>query len=93
MAIYVITYDLNKEPSSYDYAPLIENLEGHSCHKYQKSAWLGNFSDSAEVVYDHFRAFLDDNDFLFVAEITDNNKHVKNIKGTIQWLKDNPSTS
>jgi CRISPR-associated endonuclease Cas2 len=90
MTIYVITYDLNKEESSADYKPLIDRLEQLNCHRYQASSWLGDLNNTAKEVHDHLKTYLDDDDALWVSEVTKNYAHSKSKAGTTPWLKAHP---
>lgn len=89
MSIYIIAYDIKNNSGSFDYDKLISNLEENGCHRIQYSTWLGNFSNSAKQVHDHFKEFLDSDDGLAVMEIT-NNRHYSGAKpGTNDWFKNN----
>lgn len=90
MTTYVLTYDLNKEDSSDDYKPLIDELKRLGAHKYQYSSWLINLQNTAKETHDHFKAYLDDNDALFVTELVKNYAHSKSKHGTTPWIAENP---
>lgn len=90
MTTYILTYDLVKEDSSADYVPLIDDLRASGAHRYQKSSWLIAFNGTASALYAHYRTFLDDDDKLFVAELTRNHRQGKNYIGTNDWIKANP---
>jgi hypothetical protein len=90
MTTFVITYDLNKEESSADYKPLIDELRRLSAHRYQASSWVANLNNTAKEVHDHFKALMDSNDALWVSELTSVHFYSNAKAGTTQWLKDNP---
>jgi hypothetical protein len=90
MTIWLITYDLRKEPNSDDYEPLWAELKRLNCHRFQESVWLGNLNNTAKEVHDHFRQYLDENDALWVSEVTKKNFYSKAKAGTTNWLENNP---
>ncbi len=90
MTIFTLTYDLNKEETSADYKPLIDELKRLKAHKYQYSAWLVNLDNTAKQVHDHFRGFMDNNDALWVSELTKVHHFSGAKSGTNDWLKSNP---
>ena len=92
MPPFLVTYDLVKEETSEDYKPLIDDLKERGAHRYQASCWLVNLNNTADEVFDHYKAFLDSNDKLLVSELTWNNKQERNFKGTNDWIKNNPPT-
>ena len=91
MAVYVLTYDLNKETSSSAYKPLIDELREFGAHRILESVWLVSNSASAKALHDHFKAKMDDDDSLFVSKVTKQQYHYSGAKsGTNDWLKNNP---
>ncbi|UXT64143.1 CRISPR-associated protein Cas2 [Agrobacterium tumefaciens] len=90
MPPFIVTYDLVKEESSDAYRPLIDDLKKRGAQRYQASCWLVSLDNTAEEVYDHYNAMLDDNDKLMVSELTWNHKQARNFKGTNDWIKNNP---
>lgn len=90
MPPFIVTYDLNKEDTSEDYKPLIDDLKERGAHRYQASCWLVNLNNTAADVYDHYRSLVDQNDSLMVSELTRNHKQGCNKKGTTDWIKNNP---
>jgi CRISPR-associated endonuclease Cas2 len=89
MTTYVLTYDLNKDETSADYKRLIDELKRLGGHRYQKSAWLLNLTNTAQEVHDHFRKLMDSNDSLWVSEFTRNYAHSRSEAGTSDWLSRN----
>lgn len=89
MTIYVVTYDLRKEETSEDYKTLIDEIERLGGHRYQKSAWLLNLSNTAKEAHDHFKKFVDENDRLWFSEFTSKHWYTA-MTGTNDWIKRNP---
>ncbi len=88
MPIYAITYDLNKDK---DYPKLWKELERLKGHKAAKSFYLLSLNDdSSQVILDHLKKFIDENDTMIVlkAKIADI-KAYRGIQGTANWLKTN----
>ena len=91
MAIYVITYDLQKEPDSSGYRPLIDDLKKRDAFKFQKSAWLLNTSSSATEVKNHYQQLVDQNDLLWVSRVRAGQYDwSRALNGMNEWLKANP---
>lgn len=90
MPPFIVTYDLVKEETSDDYKPLLGDLRQRGAHRYQDSCWLVALNNTADEVYTHYRGFLDENDKLFVSELTRNHKQGLNYKGTTDWIGNNP---
>lgn len=71
MAVYSVTYDLNKQDKNYD--GLIEELKNSSAYiNYQKSAWLIKTYESIEALNNRLKSQIDDNDYLLVIEVKNN---------------------
>ena len=80
MAVYMITYDLNKAGQNYD--KVIEAIKDASCGiwcTYWKSSYLIKSSLSVQQVSDKITPHLDSNDRLLVIEVK------KNYQG---WLEE-----
>ena len=92
MTVFDLTYDLNKEETSADYKPLIDELKRLGAHRYQASAWLANLTGTARTVHDHFRKLMDSDDSLWVNEVTPNHAHSRSKAGTTDWLSKNQPT-
>lgn len=90
MTVYLVIYDLNKEESSADYKPLLDELRRLGCHRFQASAWLANLNNTAKEVHDHFKALMDDNDSLWVSALGKVFSYSRAKTGTTDWLKENP---
>jgi CRISPR-associated endonuclease Cas2 len=90
MTVYVVTYDLNKEESSADYKPLLDELRRLGCHRFQASAWLANLNNTSKEVHDHFKALMDSNDSLWVSRMNTAYFYSAAKSGTNDWLKQNP---
>ena len=88
MAIYAVTYDLNKNK---DYQKLWDALDKFESHKAAKSFYLVRINnDKAEVLKKHLEHFIDDDDILIVIKfkIQDISTHTP-IEGTDEWIKRN----
>lgn len=84
MAIFAMTYDLNKDK---DYKKLWAELERLGCQKAAKSFWFGDFSETAQTVLDHFRKFIDDDDTFIVCQTSLKQiAKYKPLQGTTAWL-------
>ncbi|WNN77568.1 hypothetical protein RKS58_06915 [Lysinibacillus capsici] len=68
MAVYSVTYDLNK--AGQNYPNLIKKLETFPHCKYQQSAWLVKSNLSAQGLYEQLKPYLDTNDFILVIPVT-----------------------
>ena len=86
MALYVLTYDLRKEGR--DYKTLYDELAQFRAERILESDWCFNYvySGCSKELRDHFLQFIDSNDGLFVAEITDwasynTDSHPNNLQG------------
>jgi CRISPR-associated endonuclease Cas2 len=91
MAIYLLTYDLNKEASSAAYKPVWDELKRLGAHRVLESVWLVNVTNTAKELHDHFKALLDNNDSLFVTSVRKSEYWYSNAKaGTNEWLSKNP---
>jgi CRISPR/Cas system-associated endoribonuclease Cas2 len=86
MTTYILTYDLNKNK---DYEQLWNELERLEAHRALRSFWLLNVDATAPDLRDHFSDFIDDDDFLWVSELTKHRNFTKAFKGTKQWLSEN----
>lgn len=79
MALYLLTYDLRKEGQ--DYKSLYDELKKFNAVRILESVWCFNrFNTNAEGLRNYFKQFIDENDGLFVAEITDWASY--NVEGT-----------
>lgn len=72
MAVYMITYDLNKQGQQYD--KVIEAIKESSIDwcPYWKSSYLIKSSLTVQQVADKITPYLDSNDNLIVIEVKDN---------------------
>ena len=70
MAQYVLSYDLRKEGR--DYQKLYDELKNFNAVRILESVWcFTRYNTNATGLLNYFKQFIDDNDGLFVAEITD----------------------
>lgn len=69
MALYFLEYDLRKQR---DYAALTAELKRFNATRILKSLWCFHSNNTTAVALrDHFRKFIDADDGLIVAGITD----------------------
>jgi CRISPR/Cas system-associated endoribonuclease Cas2 len=88
MATFTVSYDLIKNK---DYKGLCDELTRLGGHRAQLSYWLLNVNvESARDLRDHLKGFVDDDDSLFISELTKNNAPLLCRPGTNNWLKANP---
>ena len=83
MAKFLVTYDLIKDKNYKLLADELERLEGH---KALLSVWLLDLTNTTTEVRQHLGGFVDDDDKLFVAEMTVKPSFTKAFKGTSAWL-------
>jgi hypothetical protein len=86
MAILIVTYDLNKEPSSDDYANIIGVIKsGKNWARLSESCYAMSTEFSPMVVYEKLKPFLDDGDKILVFTATPPyfGQHSKEV---IDWL-------
>lgn len=67
MAVYIVTYDLNKEPSDANRAALRTSLQQFAWARLSESCYAVEYGGTAKQLYDQLRQHLDQNDFLFVV--------------------------
>ncbi len=67
---YIITYDLNKPGQ--DYTTLINEIKKYDFIKVMESTWFVKSIKSADEISNSLKRFIDNNDRLFVSEITSN---------------------
>lgn len=84
MAIFSVTYDLNKEK---DYKKLWDELERLNGHKAALSYYFIDVnSDSAIVIRDHLLGFVDNDDRLIVCRLDVRPATHRAFQGTKEWL-------
>ena len=89
MTSYTVSYDLRNQK---DYQTLWDELARLGAQRIQESYWLVNVDNTAEELHDHLQNFVDGDDRIFVSELTKNHHYGKAIKGTNDWIKNNPPT-
>ena len=85
--IFLITYDL-KEPGQ-DYSELYEAIKGLGDRQHPlESMWMVKVNDfvGAQNVYNSLRPQIDENDLLFIVDITDRNCQGWLSKTVWTWL-------
>ena len=69
MALYFLEYDLRNER---DYQKLYDELKKFKAVRILESLWCyKRLNTSAEGLCDHFKQFIDSDDGLVIAEVTD----------------------
>jgi len=69
MALYFLEYDLRQ---SRNYQTMYDELEKFNAVRILESLWCFNrYNITAEGLRDHFKQFIDNDDGLVVAEVTD----------------------
>lgn len=86
MAVLIVSYDLNKEPSSEDYKSIISVIKSEkNWARLSESCYAMSTSQSPKNVYDQLKPFLDDGDKLLV--FTANEPYFgQHSKDVIDWL-------
>lgn len=85
---FLITYDLKRPEQNYnDLYESIKNL-GEWQHPLE-STWVVKISSqySSNYIYNHLRPRINDNDFLFVVDITDQDRQGWLVKSFWEWIK------
>ena len=90
MAVYVVTYDLRNESGTQDYEVLWQELKRLDAHRALDSVWLVNINGTAKQVHDHIKRFVDNDDRLWVSELTKNHWYSNVRGGTNKWITGNP---
>jgi hypothetical protein len=91
MAVYVVTWNLNKERSNYDQArrAFIAHLERYdNCAEpgLESVRWIHSAGSAAQISED-LRTKLDDNDRLFVSRLRSSEYAGWLNKATWEWIK------
>ncbi|MFW1746108.1 hypothetical protein ACG9XW_07780 [Acinetobacter guillouiae] len=90
MAVYSVSYDLNKEGQNY--TALITEIKSFNGYcKVMQSYWFICSNDSIQAVSDKLIRHIDTNDFLLVMEVSTNRQGWLN-KSIWQWLKRHQTT-
>lgn len=84
--IYIVTYDLNKPGQ--DYKELYKAIESYKSIRAMDSTWFIKSSKTAQQISDDLLKHIDENDYLFVGEITSNRQGWMDEK-VWNWLNDN----
>lgn len=86
--IHLISYDLNKKGQNYD--ALYEQIKTASdyCHM-MESVWLISTSYNVEYWSDKLRKVMDNNDLLFVVDITEQKRNGWLRGDVLRWITKN----
>ena len=87
--LVLITYDLNK--SGRDYSSLYESIKACGDHwwHYLQSIWIVHTSLSPQQCYERIRDNIDDQDHLFIVDITGQTRQGWLPSKAWSWLKEN----
>ncbi|MFH0959800.1 MAG: CRISPR-associated protein Cas2 [Pseudomonadota bacterium] len=89
MNIILVSYDLHRPGK--DYEKLWEHLKSYAWAKPLESLWLVKTTYSAEQIRDDVINYIDQNDSVFVADITRMTTAWKNIPDEVaRWIKMKP---
>jgi hypothetical protein len=86
MAVFLVTYDLVKEKSGFDYKPLTDELKKQGGVRSHLSEWLISLDNTPQQVFDHFNQFIDKNDRLMVNRISERPTWNIGLKGTREFI-------
>lgn len=88
MAIFAVTYDLNKKK---DYQKLWDEFDRLGGKKAVRSFYLVNVdTDNSKDVLNHLKDYIDDDDTLLVVKTdVDDIEAKRPLKGTFDWIKNN----
>lgn len=83
--VYIITYDLNKTGQDYDalYKKIISL--GQICHALQ-NLWLLDTNYNIDTVRDSLRSVIDQNDYVFIAQLFRGSYSAYMSTEAIDWL-------
>ncbi len=70
MAVYEISYDLNKSGQNYDELHEAIKSIGDWAHPLKSTWWVETHNLYSEDIYNKLEPFVDKNDYLFVSKIT-----------------------
>ncbi len=83
--LYIISYDL-KFPGR-DYTPLYTAIKSNREWQHPlESCWIVYTSETADDIYNSLKPTLDNNDLLFISELTPNNRQGWMPKTCWEWL-------
>lgn len=89
MSVFIVSYELKNETSSAAYKPLWDALESLTSQKVQRSVWLVATSSSANVLHNHLKQYMDDDDRLWVSKIHRPDYHYSGARGgTNKFIED-----
>lgn len=86
MSVYLVSYDLNRPGQEYEALWSAIQSYPRCCHAL-KSQWFVCSDSSAEQICKHLRGFIDEDDFLFVSEVTADRQSGWLADDVAAWLK------
>jgi len=93
LAIFILSYDLVKKKTEFDYEILWSELKRIGAHRVQESHWLLNLANTAKEVVEHFQGYVHADDKLWASTARKDQYWFRNANGgTTDWLKQNPPT-
>lgn len=84
MALFAVSYQLNK---SKDYQPVWDALESLGGHKVMRSFWFLDRPTTAVALRDHLLGVLDEDDAVCVVPFNERPAHRMGYAGTNDWIK------
>lgn len=85
MALYAVSYQLNKTKN---YQPLWDAFEALNSHKAMKDFYLIDVDATTEEVGAHLKQYVDEDDFLFVVPFDTRPYKWRCYQGTEAWLNE-----
>lgn len=87
--LVLITYDLKQPERNYD--TMYEAIKqcGTAWWHYLESVWIVNTHSTPQECYNRIKPNMDDNDYLFIVDITKQNRQGWLPTKAWEWLKEN----
>jgi len=90
MNTLLISYDLISPETREDYEELIDYIKSFAYTKVLYSAWLIKTDESCSEIRDEIKTIIDDNDRLFIVDVTGADWASYNISDNVtSWMKEN----
>lgn len=87
MAVFSVSYDLNKAGQNYE--ALYTELKRTQYKHIMDSTWLISTTESAKEIYNRLSAKIDNNDLIFISKVNAN-QYYGSLRGSDiwQWISD-----
>ena len=69
MAVFIVTYDLNREPTQAHRDALREAIKKYSWARLSESCYALTAETTAKALFNHLKSFIDANDYLFIMPL------------------------